>query len=86
MWSDDQREFYGWLNFYHNFYEMVSSQWTVTEVELGQTWMAEYDILVDAFFVWYERQRKKKQEERRREQSSGVNFKDHEIVMEAAHI
>jgi hypothetical protein len=87
-----------WLRYYDNFYEAVRNQSVVTEVEIGKANMAPYDVVVDAFLVWYDWKAKEKSKERESESGTGYGddrrdshearpprVLDHKQVYRAAH-
>jgi hypothetical protein len=78
-----------WLRYFDNFYEAVSSQWHVTEIEIAKPWMAEYDVVVDAFLVWYDwRAKEKSKETRTQRESHEANVpraSDHAQTFRGAH-
>jgi len=86
-----------WLRYYDNFYEAVKSQSVVTDVVIGKAWMAEYDVVVDAFLVWYDWKAKEKSKEREAERGTGYDdrregheatpprVRDHQQTYRGAH-
>ena len=62
-WTGPQKQMTVWLRHCNNFYELCKSQSYVSDIEPVKPWMIEYDIVVDAVFVWYEWRAKEKKNE-----------------------
>ena len=86
-WTPVQREMAHWLRYYDNFYEMCQSQHQVCDVEMVIPAMAKYDIIVDAFFVWYRwRSEIKRNELTNKPTDANIpRASDHSQVYKSAH-
>lgn len=56
-----------WLQYYDSFYEMVRQQRFIADVEIVKPEWVRCDVIVDAFFAWYEDKSERKWREDRRE-------------------
>jgi len=74
-WSPAQEQLVGWLRYYDAFYDRVESQdYLDVDKKHVHAWMVEYDVIVDAFFVWY----RKKSDEKHDKDSREGGRSDHE--------
>ena len=76
-----------WLRYYDNFYEAVRNQSYVTDIDIAKPWMAEYDIVVDSFLVWYDWKSKEKSKDRGRDndEANPPRASEHKQTFRGAH-
>lgn len=86
-WSPARRQMAHWLQYYDVFYEQVRQQRHVVDVEIVKSEWAECDIIVDAFFTWFEKKWEEKWKERskRKDEADPPKAGKHPIQFEPAH-
>lgn len=89
-WSAAQEQLVGWLRYYDAFYDRLESQDYVADREYVHAWMVEYDVIVDAFFVWYRNRSEERKGENRRSgaaqhEANVPRASQHGTVYRAAH-